>query len=59
MKEFSVITTADSAEALRRRLKDTQVELYGEQLTPEYVYEAVKQNPTFSNMRVSDRPHCS
>jgi ubiquitin carboxyl-terminal hydrolase 10 len=53
MKEFRVIDTAVSSDALRRRLKDTSLEQYGDQLTPEYVYEAIKLNPRFSNMRVS------
>lgn len=53
MKEFRIIDSADSADMLRRRLKDTHLEQYGDQLTPEYVYDAIKQNPRFSNMRVS------
>jgi ubiquitin carboxyl-terminal hydrolase 10 len=53
MKEFRVIDTADSSDGLRRSLKDTLLEQYGDQLTPEYVYDAIKLNPRFSNMRVS------
>jgi ubiquitin carboxyl-terminal hydrolase 10 len=52
-KEFHIIGSADSADLLRRRLNDTKLEQYGDQLTPEYVYDAIKQNPGFSNMRVS------
>lgn len=53
MKDFKIVSSAESADALKRRLKDTQLEQYGDQFTPEFVYEAIKQNPKFSNMRVS------
>jgi ubiquitin carboxyl-terminal hydrolase 10 len=54
MKEFKIITSAQSPDGLQRRLKDIQLEQYGDQFTPEYVYDAIKQNPKFSNMRVSN-----
>jgi ubiquitin carboxyl-terminal hydrolase 10 len=53
MKDFKIVSSAESADALKKHLKDAQLEQYGEQFTPEFVYEAIKQNPKFSNMRVS------
>lgn len=53
MREFKVLASAESAEAVRRVLRQEQLEQYGEPVTPEYVYEAIKKLPQFSNMRVS------
>lgn len=53
MREFSVIDSAVSAEKLRMRLKDNELEQYGDPVSPEYVYEAIKRLPRFSSMRVS------
>lgn len=52
MREFKVIDSADSVEKLRMRLKDTELEQYGDSLTPEYVYSVINQLPRFSSMRV-------
>jgi ubiquitin carboxyl-terminal hydrolase 10 len=53
MREFKVIDSAESVEKLRMRLKDTELEQYGEQFTPEYVYDVTKRLPRFAHMRVS------
>jgi len=53
MREFKVIDSAESVEKLRMRLKDTELEQYGEQFTPEYVYNVIKRLPRFAHMRVS------
>lgn len=52
MREYAVIDSAASVEQLRMRLKDGELEQYGEPFIPEYVYEAIKQLPRFSSMRV-------
>ncbi|CAI6336908.1 unnamed protein product [Periconia digitata] len=51
MRDFKVIDSASSAEKLRLRLKDTELEQYGEPLTPEYVYDVIKRLPRFDNMK--------
>lgn len=51
LREFRVIDAAESAEQLRLRLKQTELEQYGEQFTPEYVYSAIRQLPRFRDMR--------
>lgn len=56
MREYKVIDSAASAEQLRRRLKNEELEQYGEPFTPEFVYEAIRKLPRFASMRVSDRP---
>lgn len=53
MREFPIIDSAASVEQLRLRLKDNELELYGEAFIPEYVYEVIKRLPRFSSMRVS------
>ena len=53
MREFNVIDSAVSAEKLRLRLKDAELEQYGEPLTPEYVYDVIKRLPRFKHMTVS------
>ena len=53
MREFNVIDAADSTEKLRMRLKDNELEQYGESFVPEYVYDVIKHLPRFSTMRVS------
>jgi len=55
MREFSVIDSAVSTEQLRMRLKDSELEQYGESFIPEYVYDVIKGLPRFSSMRVSSR----
>jgi hypothetical protein len=52
MREFKVIDSAESVEKLRMRLKDHELEQYGESFIPEHVYDAIKRSTRFSNMRV-------
>ena len=61
MREFPIIDSAVSVEQLRMRLKDNELEQYGEAFIPEFVYQVIRQLPRFSSMRVSypsslDRP---
>ncbi|KAF2176214.1 cysteine proteinase [Zopfia rhizophila CBS 207.26] len=51
MRDFKVIDSAVSVEKLRLRLKDTELEQYGDPLTPEYVYDVIKRLPRFDNMK--------
>lgn len=51
MREFKVIDSASSVEQLRMRLKDNELEQYGDSLIPEYVYDVIKRLPRFSTMR--------
>ncbi|KAF2674020.1 cysteine proteinase [Microthyrium microscopicum] len=51
MREYKVIDSAESVEKLRMRLKDTELEQYGDAFIPEYVYDAIKRLPRFSTMR--------
>lgn len=57
MREFRVIDAASSVDQLRLRLKQNELEQYGEAFTPEYVYEAMRQLPRFKDMQV--RSHAS
>jgi ubiquitin carboxyl-terminal hydrolase 10 len=57
MREFKVIDSATSVEQLRLRLKEGELEQYGEAFTPDFVYDVIKRLPRFVTMRVSsDRP---
>ena len=51
MRDFKAIDSAESAEKLRLRLKDNELEQYGDPLTPEYVYDVIKRLPRFDNMK--------
>jgi hypothetical protein len=53
MREYKVIDSAASVEQLRRRLKNEELEQYGDPFTPEFVYEAIRKLPRFASMRVS------
>ena len=53
MREFPVIDAAASLDQLRMRLKDNELEQYGEAFIPEFVYEVIRRLPRFSSMRVS------
>jgi ubiquitin carboxyl-terminal hydrolase 10 len=53
MREFSIIDSAATTEKLKLRLKDNELEQYGDPVTPEYVYDVIKRLPRFSTMRVS------
>lgn len=51
MREYKVIDSAVSTEQLRRRLKNEELEQYGEPFTPEFVYDAIRKLPRFASMR--------
>ncbi|KAH7026276.1 uncharacterized protein B0I36DRAFT_249078 [Microdochium trichocladiopsis] len=51
MREYKVIDSAVSVEQLRRRLKNEELEQYGESFTPEFVYDAIRKLPRFASMR--------
>jgi len=53
MREFKIIDSAESADKLRMRLKDGELERYGDSFIPEYVYDVIKSLPRFASMRVS------
>ena len=53
MHEYPVIDSAASIEQLRLRLKDNELEQYGDAFTPEFMYEVIRRLPRFSTMRVS------
>ena len=53
MREFSIIDSAVSVEQLRLRLRDGELEQYGEAFIPEYVYEVIKSLASFWAMQVS------
>lgn len=53
MREYKAIDSASTVEKLRLRLKNEELEQYGESFTPEFVYEAIRQLPRFASMRVS------
>lgn len=53
MREFPTIDSAATVEQLRMRLKDNELEQYGEAFTPDFVYEVIRILPRFSSMRVS------
>lgn len=53
MREFPVIDAAASVDQLRMRLKENELEQYGEAFIPEFVYEVIRRLPRFSSMRVS------
>ena len=42
MKEFKPIDSAESAEKLRMRVKQEELEQYGDSITPEYVYDVIR-----------------
>lgn len=51
MKEYRVIDSATSAEKLRLRLRQEEVEQYGDAFIPENVYEVIRTLPRFRDMR--------
>ncbi len=53
MREFGVIDAAVSEEKLRMRLKEHELEQYGEAFIPDFVYDVIRRLPRFSSMRVS------
>lgn len=53
MREFKTIDSTSSVEQLRLRLKEVDLEQYGEAFTPDFVYDVMKRLPRFVNMQVS------
>lgn len=51
LRDFKVIDSASSVEQLRLRLKNDELEQYGDPLTPEYVYDTIRRLPRFDNMK--------
>lgn len=51
MRDFKLIDSAASVKQLRLRLKDNELEQYGDPLCPEYVYDVIKRLPRFDNMK--------
>lgn len=51
MREYQIIDSAGSPDQLRLRLKEAELEQFGESFIPEYVYDAIKRLPRFSSMR--------
>ena len=54
LREFRVIDTASSPEQLKLRLKESELEEYGEAFIPDFVYDVIRRLPRFSSMRVRD-----
>lgn len=53
MREFKVLASAETADGLRKLLKQDQLEMYGDAVTPDYVYDVIRKLPRFASMRVS------
>ncbi|KAK3674418.1 hypothetical protein LTR78_005887 [Recurvomyces mirabilis] len=51
MREFKVLSSAESMGSLQRTLNQQQLEQYGEAFAPEYVYDAIRKLPRFNGMR--------
>ncbi|TGO50129.1 hypothetical protein BCON_0191g00080 [Botryotinia convoluta] len=51
MREFSVIDSAKSTEQLKMRLKDGELEQYGDSFTPDFVYDVMRRLPRFVTMQ--------
>ena len=56
MQEFKVIDAAVSIDQLRMRLKDNELEQYGEAFIPDFVYDVIRRLSRFSSMRVRSIP---
>ncbi|EKD20930.1 putative ubiquitin carboxyl-terminal hydrolase 10 [Drepanopeziza brunnea f. sp. 'multigermtubi' MB_m1] len=51
LQEFPVIDSAKSVEQLKMRLKEGDLEQYGDPFTPDFVYNVINRLPRFSSMR--------
>ncbi|KAI1751692.1 hypothetical protein F4782DRAFT_503929 [Xylaria castorea] len=51
LREYKVIHSASSEDQLRKRLKNEELEQYGDAFTPEIVYDAMKRLQTFATMQ--------
>jgi len=56
VREFSIIDATASVDQLRMRLRDSELEQYGEAFIPEFVYDVIRRLPRFSSMRVRRHP---
>ncbi len=52
MREYKIIDSAATVEKLRLRLKEGELEQYGEAFAPDFVYDVINRLPRFSSMRV-------
>jgi ubiquitin carboxyl-terminal hydrolase 10 len=51
MREFKVLASGESSEKIRKVLRQEQLEQYGDPITPDYVYDAIRSLPRFQGMR--------
>lgn len=51
MREFPVIDSAKSVEQLKMRLKEGELEQYGDSFTPDFVYDVMRRLPRFVTMQ--------
>jgi ubiquitin carboxyl-terminal hydrolase 10 len=51
MREFKVLSKGETSEKVKKALRQEQLEQYGEPITPEYVYDAIRALPRFQGMR--------
>ena len=52
MREFTVIDSAKSVDQLKMRLKEGELEQYGDAFTPDFVYDVMRRLPRFVTMQV-------
>jgi ubiquitin carboxyl-terminal hydrolase 10 len=57
MREFTVIDSAKSVDQLKMRLKDGELEQYGDAFTPDFVYDVMRRLPRFVTMQVRSDGH--
>ncbi len=50
MREYKIIDSAATVEKLRLRLKEGELEQYGEAFAPDFVYDVINHLPRFSAM---------
>ncbi|KAI0196970.1 cysteine proteinase [Astrocystis sublimbata] len=51
LREYKVMHSAASEDQLRKRLRNEELEQYGDAFIPEIVYDAMKRLPTFASMQ--------
>lgn len=51
MQQFPIVDSAISVEQLRLRLKNSELEQFGDAFTPDFVYDAMKRVPSFESMQ--------
>ena len=52
LQEFPVISSAETAEKLRKIVKKEEITQYGDSFIPEFIYQAIEPEKRFENMRV-------